>query len=241
MNYSNQMSTNQFNKTTVVLQFSYFEEIDSHEVQLIKNILDIKNVSNLILVGDISLQSLTNINLEYVKFKKSNKKLNKVQLYEFVQNEIVTENLLMLGDLKIISELIFENEVQLNNYFSYTNSKFDFVILAKSKNFKSILCDKSNNLKKCRFINSKYDFFSFVNLKETYEYELKSYYELSKIKNKIQNIKKIIGQKKFDSENCVYEDTYKEDNFDVDNKELILSLKKLEQIYTRISTKKSIN
>ena len=30
MNYSNQMSTNQFNKTTVVLQFSYFEEIDSH-------------------------------------------------------------------------------------------------------------------------------------------------------------------------------------------------------------------
>ena len=26
MNYSNQMSTNQFNKTTVVLQFSYFEK-----------------------------------------------------------------------------------------------------------------------------------------------------------------------------------------------------------------------
>ena len=148
MNYSNQMSTNQFNKTTVVLQFSYFEEIDSHrKIQLIKNILDIKNVSNLILVGASDLQSLTNINPECVKFKKSNKKLNKVQLYEFVQNEIVTENLLMLGDLKIISELIFENEVQQNNYFSYTNSKFDFVILAKSKNFKSILCDKSNNLK----------------------------------------------------------------------------------------------
>ena len=175
---------------------------------------------------------------EYVKFKKSNKKLNKVQLYEFVQNEIVTENLLMLGDFKIISELIFENEVRPNNYFSYTNSKFDFVILAKSKNFKSILCDKSNNLKKCRFVNSKYDFFSFVNLKETYEYELKSYYELGKIKNKIQNIKKIIGQKKFDTENCVHEDTYNKNNFEINNIELISSLKKLEKIYTKIQTKK---
>jgi len=238
MNYSNQMSTNQFNKTTVVLQFSYFEEIDSHKAQLIKNILDIKNVSNLILVGGCSLQSLTSINPEYVKFKKSNKKLNKVQLYDFVQNEIVTENLLMLGDFKIISELIFENEVRPNNYFSYTNSKFDFVIFAKSKNFKSIMCDKSNNLKKCRFVNSKYDFFSFVNLKETYEYELQSYYELSKIQNKIQNMKKIIGQKKFETENCVHEDTYNKDNFDIDNMELILSLKKLEKIYTKISTKK---
>lgn len=237
MNYSNQMSTDQFNKTTVVLQFSYFEEMDSYKVQLIKNILDIKNVSNLILVGDSSLQSLTNINPEYVKFKKSNKKLNKIQLYEFVQNEIVTENLLMLGDLKNISELIFENEVQPNNYFSYTSTRFDFVILAKFKNFKSILYNKSNNLKKCRFVNSKYDFFSFVNLKETYEYELQSYYELSKIENKIKNLKKIIKQTKFDTENCVYEDAYTKNNFEINNIELISSLKKLEKIYAKIQTK----
>lgn len=238
MNYSNQMSTDQFNKTTVVLQFSYFEEMDSYKVQLIKNILDIKNVSNLILVGDSSLQSLTNINPEYVKFKKSNKKLNKIQLYEFVQNEIVTENLLMLGDLKNISELIFENEVQPNNYFSYTRTRFDFVILAKFKNFKSILYNKSNNLKKCRFVNSKYDFFSFVNLKETYEYELQSYYELSKIENKIKNLKKIIKQTKFNTENCVYEDAYTKNNFEINNIELISSLKKLEKIYAKIQTKK---
>ena len=70
---------------------------------------------------------------------------------------------------------------------------------------------------------------------------MKSYYELSKIKNKIQNIKKIIGQKKFETENCVYEDTYNKDNFDIDNMELILSLKRLEKIYTKILTKKFIN
>ena len=51
-------------------------------------------------------------------------------------------------------------------------------------------------------------------------------------------MKKIIGQKKFETENCVHEDTYNKDNFDIDNMELILSLKKLEKIYTKISTKK---